>query len=92
MGTFCLKPELSEYLTIAPLHRLLCCKKRPNSKYIEQKSILTSIKGHDSVTNKLNIDLINLNAFTKFRKILSYLDPDIAREQTNGINQGPQLW
>ena len=52
--------------------------KRTRSKDIEQKQILTSINGHNSVTNKQkmtgynpNLDLVNINAFIKFGEILS---------------------
>ena len=58
--------------------------------------ILTSIKGYYSVTNKQNmegsnpnIDLININAFTKFGEILSICSQDIEQKQNSVVNQGP---
>ena len=49
--------------------------------------ILTSIKGHNSVTNvrkmmcnNPNLDLVSSNAYTKFGKILSIYSQDIERK------------
>ena len=51
-----------------------------------QKEILTLIKGHNSVTNKRNmtgnssnLDLVKINAYTKFGQILSICSNDIER-------------
>ena len=65
------------------------------SKDIEQKQILTSIKGYNSVTNKQNMEdsnpniyLINIYTFTKVGKILSICPQDIAKKQNYVANQG----
>ena len=62
---------------------------------IEQKEILTSIKGRNSFANlrkmKLynpNIDLINDNVHTKFVLIMSIVSQDIERKRNSDINQG----
>ena len=43
---------------------------------------MTSIKGHYSVTNmqKISLDNVNINAFTKFGEILSICSPHIERK------------
>ena len=58
-----------------------------NGKEILNKS-LTSVKGHNSITNvrKLmcnnpNLDLVSLNAHTKIGKILSICSQDIEQKQ-----------
>ena len=58
--------------------------------------ILTSVKGHNSVANlrkktlyNLNLDLINVNVYTKFGLILSIGSQDIGQKQNSDINQGP---
>ena len=65
------------------------------SKDIEPKKNLTSIKGHNSVTNlgKLtgnnpNQDLVNFNAYTKFGQILLIRSQDIKWKQNSDISQG----
>ena len=41
-------------------------------KILSRNKILTTIKGHNAVTGKNpNLDLVNINAFIKFGKILS---------------------
>ena len=57
---------------------------------------MTSIKGHNSVTNKQNMtgnnpnqDLDNINAYKKFGEIRSLCFKDIERKQKSDINQGP---
>ena len=57
---------------------------------------LTSIKGHNSVTNlrtmtvsNSNLDLVNINAYTQFCKILSICSQDIERKGNSDINKGP---
>ena len=50
--------------------------------------ILTSIKGHNSITNARkmmcnnpNLDLVNINVYTKFGEILSISTQDIEGQQ-----------
>ena len=66
------------------------------SIYFEK--ILTSIKGHNSVTNLQKnednnsyLDLVNINAYTKFGQILFICSKDIERKQNSDINQGSLL-
>ena len=57
--------------------------------------ILTSIKGYNSVANVKNVlynpnlDLINVNVYTNFGKIMSIHSQDIERKRNSDINQGP---
>ena len=58
--------------------------------------ILAQIKGHNSVTNvrkmtfnNPKLDLVNINAYIKFGKILSVCSQDIEWKQNFAINQGP---
>ena len=60
------------------------------------KEILTSIKGRNSVANlrnltlyNPNLDIINVNVYTKFGKILSIGSQDIEQKRNSDINQGP---
>ena len=84
-----------KHSTTKPLPSLLCYSSP--KKDIEQKQIfLTSIKGYRPVTNKQNmegsnpnLDLININAFTKFGGILSICSEDNERKQNSDVNQGP---
>ena len=39
--------------------------------------------------NNLNLDLINVNVYTKFGSILSIHSQDIERKRNSDINQGP---
>ena len=39
--------------------------------------------------NNPNVDLVNMNAYTKFGEILSICSQDIERKRNFGINQGP---
>ena len=39
--------------------------------------------------NNPNLGLVNMNAYTKFGKILSICFPDIERKRNSNINQGP---
>ena len=39
--------------------------------------------------NNPNLDLVNMNAYTKFGEILSICSPDIEWKQNSDINQGP---
>ena len=57
-------------------------------KILSRNKILTSIKGHNSVTNlrkmtgiNPNLDLVNLNAYTKYGQILSICSIDIERNE-----------
>ena len=65
-------------------------------KILSGNEILTSIKGHNSVANERkmtlynpNLDLITVNVYTKFGKILSICSQDIERKRNSDINQGP---
>ena len=67
-------------------------------KILSGKEILTSIKGRNSVANMQNLtlynpnlDIINVNVYTKFGKNLSIGSQDIERKPNSYINQGPQL-
>ena len=60
---------------------------------------MTPINGHNSVTNlrkmmcnNPNLDLVNINAYTKFCKILSFCSQDIEQKRNSDINQGPELY
>ena len=62
---------------------------------LSRTEILTSIKGHTAVTNKqkmtgnnLNLNLVNINAYTKCDEILSILSKDFERKRNSNINQG----
>ena len=39
--------------------------------------------------NNPNLDLVDINAHTKFGQIISICSQDIERERTLGVNQGP---
>ena len=65
-------------------------------KIFSGNEILTSIKGHNSVANlrkmtlyNPNLDIINVNVYTKFGQILSIGSQDIERKRNFDINQGP---
>ena len=67
-------------------------------KILSGNEILTSIKGHNSVANlrnlplyNPNLDIINVNVYTKFGYILSIGSQDIERKRNSDINQGPSL-
>ena len=58
--------------------------------------ILTPIKGHYSVTNlrkmtenNTNPDLVNINDYKLFGKIMTICSQDIERNPNSDINQGP---
>ena len=64
-------------------------------KILSGNEILTSIKGHNSVTNlrnlplyNPNLDLVNANVYTNFGLILSIGSQDIERKRNSDINQG----
>ena len=65
-------------------------------KILSGNEILTSIKGNNSVANlqnlplyNPNLDIINVNVYTKFGLILSIGSQDIERKRNSDINQGP---
>ena len=65
-------------------------------KILSGNEILTSIKGRNSVANlrnltlyNPNLDIINVNVYTKFSSILSTGSQDIERKRNSDINQGP---
>ena len=71
-------------------------------KTLSRNKILTSIKGHDIVTNKQkitgnssNLDLVNMNAYIKFGEFLSICTQDIEHKQNfcyiKGHNSGTNL-
>ena len=94
------KLELSENLTIVPLHHFSCSKKRPSYKKMKQESlkslsrnkILTSINGNTNkeklTVNNPNIDIVNINVYTMFGEILTICSLDIEWKRNSGINQG----
>ena len=56
-------------------------------------TLLTSINGHNSATNKQkitgnnpNLNFVNVNVYSKFGEILSICSPDIKRKQNTVIN------
>ena len=64
-------------------------------KILSGNEILRSIKSRNSVRNfrnlkvyNPNLDLINVNVYTKFGKILSIGSQDIERKRNSYINQG----
>ena len=68
------------------------------SQDIEQKQILTSIKGRKSIANLrktmiyyTNIDLVNYNVYTKFGLNRSFRFQDIEQNLNSDVNQGPLL-
>ena len=57
--------------------------------------ILTSIKGHNSLTNlrkmtanNPKVELVSLNSYIKFGENLSICSKDIEQKQNFGVNQG----
>ena len=62
-------------------------------KILSGNEILTSVKGHNFVANLTfynpNLDIINVNVYTKFGYILSIGSQDIERKRNFDINQGP---
>ena len=65
-------------------------------KILTRNKILTSIKGHNSVTNlqkmtgnNPNLDLVNINAHIKFDQILYICSQDIELKRNSEIYQGP---
>ena len=65
-------------------------------KILSRNEILRSIKGRNSLRNfrnlmlyNPNLDLINVNVYTKFGYILSIGSQDIERKRNSDINQEP---
>ena len=63
---------------------------------LKKKTILTSIKGRNSVANlrktkiyNINVDLVNDNEYTKFGLNLSIRSQDIEQKPNSDVNQGP---
>ena len=63
-------------------------------KVLNGNEILTSIKGHNSVTNNkkitdnnLNLDLVNTIEYIKFGEILSICSQDFERKLDSDVNQ-----
>ena len=82
------KLELSENLTIAPLQCFACSKRPEFLSILSGNIILTSIKGHNSLTNlrkitdnNPNVDLVSINSYIKFGQNLSICSQDIERKQ-----------
>ena len=68
----------------------------PILKILSKNHILTSIKGCNSDANlrkmmyiNPNVDLVNINEYTKFGQILSIGSEDIEQKLNSDINQGP---
>ena len=81
-----MKLDLSENLTRAQLQSFACSKRPEFLRILSGNIILTSIKGHNSLTNlqkmttnNPNVDLVNMNAYLKLGKILSICSQDIER-------------
>ena len=62
---------------------------------LSRNEILTLIKGHNFVNklqkvmcNNTNLDLVNINVYTKIGKILSICPQDIEWKQNSDNNQG----
>ena len=88
--------ELSENLTIAPLQCRACSKRPECLSILSGNVILTSIKGHNCLTNSrkmtannTNVDLASINCYIKFGQSLSICSQDIERKRNFGVNQGP---
>ena len=63
-------------------------------KILGGNKILTSIKGHNSVTNlqkitgnNPNLDVVNINAYIQFGEILYICSQDIERKRNSDINK-----
>ena len=91
-----LQLEFSENLTIDALQRLACSQRPECLRTLIGIVILTSIKGNNPGTNvrkmmcnSPNVDLVNMNAYIKFGKILSFCSQDIERKRNFEVNPGP---
>ena len=65
-------------------------------KILSGNEILSSIKGRNSVQilqkmtgNNPKLDLVNVDVYTKFGRILSIRSQDIERKRNSDVNQGP---
>ena len=65
-------------------------------KILSGNEILTSIKGRNSFKilqkmtgNNPKLDLVNVDVYTKFGRILSIRSQDIERKRNSDVNQGP---
>ena len=65
-------------------------------KILSGNEILTSIKGRNSVNilqkmtgNNPKLDLVNVDVYTKFGRILLIRSQDIERKRNSDVNQGP---
>ena len=65
-------------------------------KILSGNKILMSIKGRNSVKilrkltgNNPKLDLVNVDVYTKFGRILSIRSQDIERKRNSDVNQGP---
>ena len=65
-------------------------------KILSINEISTSIKGRNSVENERkilfkhpNLNLVNINAFTKFDRNLQINSQDIEHKQNSDVDQGP---
>ena len=65
-------------------------------KILSGNKILTSIKGSNSVKilrkmtgNNPKLDVVNVDVYTKFGRILSIRSQDIERKRNYAVNQGP---
>ena len=65
-------------------------------KILSGNEILTSIKGRNSIKifqkmtgNNPKLDLVNVDVYTKFGRILSIRSQDIELKRNSDVNQGP---
>ena len=65
-------------------------------KILSGNEILTSIKGRNTVKilrkmtgNNPKLDLVNVDVYTKFGRILLIRSQDIERKRNSDVNQGP---
>ena len=89
---------MSENLIYCPAAVLFMLQKGRVLKILRGIESLTYIKSHDSVTrnNKMtgndpNLDLVNINAYTKCGEIMSISSSVIERKQNSDKNQGPKI-
>ena len=68
------------------------------TKYIEQKQILKTIKGHNSVmnlqkneANNPTVDFVNIKAYIILSQVMSICSKDIEQKHNCDINHGPLL-
>ena len=71
--------------------------KRPDClRILSGNVILTSINGHNSLTNlrkmtanNPSLDLVSINSYIKFGQNMSICSQDIEWERNFGVNEGP---